>query len=74
MYAPTSTNSPRSGRNSGDEDRFRDSETQGSSGPLRGTNARSASAGPEDGLTDFDGAGARPVLEPMADMASLLRA
>jgi phage terminase large subunit GpA-like protein len=57
MYAPTSTNSPRSGPTSGDEDRFRVSEMQGSSGPLRGTNARSASAGPEDGLTDFDGAG-----------------
>ena len=55
MYAPTSTNSPRSGPTSGDEDRFRDSETQGSSGPLRGTNARSASEGPS--LTDFDGAG-----------------
>ena len=24
---------------------------------MRGTNARSASAGPEDGLTDFDGSG-----------------
>lgn len=57
MSVPTSTSLPRSGPTSGDEDRFSDSETQRSSGPLRGTNARSASAGPEDGLTDFDGAG-----------------
>jgi hypothetical protein len=57
MFVPTATRLPRSGPTSGDEDRFRASETQGSSGPLRGTNARSASAGPDDGLTDFDGAG-----------------
>ncbi|MFP5481497.1 MAG: hypothetical protein ACLGIE_17690, partial [Alphaproteobacteria bacterium] len=64
MSANSSTPSPTSGSRLHDEDRFRDNETQRSSGPLRGTNARSASEGLDDDNNDltagldlgFDGA------------------
>ena len=55
MSESSSTPSQTSGSRLHDEERFRDYETQRSSGPLRETNARSASKGPDDhSLTDSD--------------------
>ena len=49
MSETSSTPSPTSGSRSGeDEERFREDETQRSGGPLRGTNAQSASEGRTD--------------------------